>query len=58
MPIAYIFWMLMILWAIFGVGYPFVVETPNRRIVAGGNLLIFILFVLLGIQVFGSAIKG
>lgn len=58
MPIAYIFWMLMILWAIFGLGYPFIVETPNRRITVGGNLLLFVLIVLLGLQVFGSAVKS
>lgn len=58
MPMAYIFWMLIILWAVFGLGYPFMVEAPNRRIVVGGNLLLFVLIVLLGLQVFGSAVKG
>ena len=57
MPLAYIFWLLIILWAIFGLGYPFIAETPNRRIVNGGNLLLFVLIVLLGWQVFGSAVK-
>lgn len=57
MPLAYIFWLLVILWAIFGLGYPFVVEAPNRRVVSGSNLLLFVLIVLLGWQVFGSAIK-
>lgn len=57
MPLAYIFWLLVILWAIFGLGYPFIVETPNRRILGGSNLLLFILIVLLGWQVFGSAVK-
>lgn len=57
MPIDYIFWMLMILWLIFGLGYPFFVEAPNRRILVGGNVLLFILLALLGLKVFGSAIK-
>ena len=56
MPIAYIFWMLVILWAIFGV-YPFVVTTPNQRIINSGNLLVLVLIVLLGLQVFGSVVK-
>lgn len=56
MPLAYIFWMLMILWAVFGV-YPFVVETPNQRIVSGGNILLFVLLLLLGLQAFGSFVK-
>jgi len=57
MPISYIFWMLIILWAIFGLGYPFIVATPDRRVVVGGNLLLFVLIVLLGLQVFGSVVK-
>lgn len=56
MPLSYIFWLLIILWAIFGVGYGFV-TTPDRRVIGGGNLLLFILIVLLGLQSFGSAIK-
>lgn len=56
MPIAYIYWMLMILWVIFGI-YPFVVTTPNQRIISGGNLLTFVLLVLIGLKLFGSAIK-
>lgn len=57
MPIAYIFWMLIILWAIFGLGYPLVVEAPDRRIMVGGNLLLFVLIVLLGLDAFGSVVK-
>lgn len=57
MPIAYIFWLLVILWALLGLGYPLIAETPNRRVVAGGNLLLFVLIVLLGWQTFGSAVK-
>lgn len=56
MPIAYIFWMLVILWALFGV-YPFVATTPNQRVIHSGNLLALVLFVLLGLQVFGSVVK-
>lgn len=56
MPIAYIFWMLMILWALFG-AYPFIVAAPNPRIVSGGNLLLFVLLVLIGLQTFGSVVK-
>ncbi len=37
MPLAYIFWMLMILWLIFGVGYPWVAPAPNPYVVRGGS---------------------
>jgi hypothetical protein len=57
MPLAYIFWMLVILWAIFGLGYPFVVAAPDRRIATGSNVLLFVLLLLLGMQVFGSIVK-
>lgn len=57
MPKEYIFWGLMIIWLILGTGYGFVVETPNRRIVSGSNLLLFILLVLIGLKIFGSAVK-
>lgn len=57
MPKEYIFWGLMIAWLVFGVGYGFAVEAPNRRIVSGGNLLLFVLLVLIGLKVFGDAVK-
>lgn len=57
MPLAYLFWLLVILWVLAGVGYPFFATTPDRRIVSGSNLLLLILIILLGWQVFGSAVK-
>jgi hypothetical protein len=57
MPLAYIFWMLMILWAIFGLGYPFVVASPNPYVIRGSNLLLFVLLLLLGLHDFGSIVK-
>ncbi len=56
MPVGILFWVLMLLWLVFGL-YPFVVAEPNPRLVRGGNLLIFILFAVLGWQVFGAAVK-
>lgn len=57
MPAGLIFWMLMILWAVFGVGYPYFVASPNPHVVRGGSLLLFVLLALLGWQVFGAAVK-
>lgn len=51
-PISYIFWFVMLLWLLIGPGYGFVVDAPNRRIVSGSNFLLFILFVLVGLQIF------
>jgi hypothetical protein len=57
MPIGYIYWMLIILWVVFGLGYPWVVAEPNPHIARGSNVLLFVLLVLLGLQVFGSVVK-
>jgi hypothetical protein len=57
MPVAYLFWTLMILWVVLGLGYPWIVATPDKRVTIGGNLLLFALLALLGYQAFGSAVK-
>jgi hypothetical protein len=59
MPAGMIFWMLMILWAIFGVG---VVSAPpdwswRRQLIGGWGLLAFVLFALLGWKLFGSVVQ-
>lgn len=57
MPIAYVFWALMIVWVIFGPGYVVYSTTPNPRIVSGSHLVLLALLALLGYQVFGAAVK-
>jgi hypothetical protein len=47
------FWVLMLLWLIFGTWSTW----PNRTLV-GGNLLIFFLFGILGWHAFGPPIHG
>lgn len=59
MPISMIFWMLMILWAIFGFG---VVVYPNdgayrRPIFGGWTFLLFVLFFLVGWELFGFVVQ-
>jgi hypothetical protein len=54
-PLSYFFWFLMLLWLIFGPGYGFAVDAPNRRIVAGSNFLLFILFAIIGLKIFWVA---
>jgi hypothetical protein len=52
MSIQLIFWMLMILWAIFGV-----IPIGNAQVKLYGNtLLLFVLLALLGWRVFGAAV--
>jgi len=60
MEIGFLFWLLMILWLIFGLWSGWPANTADRRafMPLGGNLLLFILLFLLGWKVFGFVIKG
>jgi len=52
-----IFWVLMLIWLVFGILWHFALFTATVGIL-GGTVLLFILFALLGWQVFGAPIKG
>lgn len=53
MAIGLMFWILMLLWLVLGLWWTW----PNYHLV-GGNLLLFILLLLLGWKVFGPPIHG
>jgi hypothetical protein len=50
------FWVLMIIWLVFGIVSHFGV-IPGAYGVVGGVILLFILFALLGWQVFGPPLR-
>lgn len=55
------FWILMLLWAVFGFGYHWPAgPTPNSRWYwpVGWNILLFLIVLVLGIAQFGSPFKG
>jgi hypothetical protein len=52
-----IFWILMLIWFVFGLVWHFGLISGGYGIL-GGALLLFILFALLGWQVFGPPIHG
>ncbi len=54
MPKGVIFWVIMIIWAIFGFMRN---HSPDVRFGWGGDLLEFILFALLGWAVFGFVVQ-
>jgi hypothetical protein len=59
MPLGLIFWILMLLWLLFGLGLQFGWFGPNQQYATWGNtLLLFLLFALLGWRVFGAAVQG
>lgn len=60
MTIGLAFWILMILWAVFGIA-PFWPAAPGEPAAwrpFGGSLLLFLLLLLLGIQAFGWPIRA
>lgn len=58
MSIGFIFWLLMLLWIIFGVVYMGPKYAPEQRAgFIGNSLFVFILFFLLGWKVFGFIIQ-
>lgn len=50
------YWILMLLWLVFGLWGVFPISGANAR-TAGGTLLLFILLVLLGWKTFGAPIQ-
>lgn len=53
MPIGLLFWILMVLWALFGFGVLSISQAPW-----GGTLLLFVLLFLLGWKCFGFIVQG
>jgi hypothetical protein len=58
MTLAFLFWLFMILWFVFGLWQGWgATNTPAGQYVLGGHVLLFILFLLLGLHAFGWPIK-
>jgi hypothetical protein len=58
MPLGIFFWVLMLLWLIFGVWSNRADIQGGRFVSVGGTLLEFILFFILGWKVFGFIVQG
>lgn len=58
MSIEVLFWVLMLLWLVFGLWREYEAGKPYPYIRGVGNLLVFVLLALLGWKVFGPAIHG
>jgi len=57
MPIGLAFWILMLIWAVFGILSHFGM-VAGAYAVTGNAVLLFVLFLLLGWKVFGSPLHG
>lgn len=61
MTLGFIFWLLVLLWLLFGFYWNWPASNeggPRAFGPIGGNVLLFILLLLLGIRVFGWPIQG
>lgn len=59
MSIGLLFWVLMVLWAVFGFYYNWPAsQGPNAFVPLGNSLLLFILLFLLGWAEFGFVVRG
>lgn len=58
MTIGFLFWLLMILWLLFGLYWNRTDLQGGNYGIVGGNLLLFVLLFLLGWRVFGFVIQG
>jgi hypothetical protein len=55
MTLGLMYWILMLLWLVFGAYWGY---AGGSRLVIGGNLIVFILLLLLGWKVFGAPLRG
>lgn len=51
------FWILMLIWLVLGLYYGYAVA-PGNHYLLGGNVLLFILLLLLGWKTFGAPLHG
>jgi hypothetical protein len=57
MSLSLLFWIIMLVWLVFGLWREYVPGQPYPFARGAGNLLVFVLLGLLGWQVFGPAIR-
>ena len=57
MSLQLLFWTLMLFWLVFGMWSTYVPGQPYPVRAWGGNILLFILFLILGWQTFGAPVK-
>lgn len=55
MPISFIYWLCMFLWLVFGLGWNY--YTDRNLGALPGGILLFIMMLLIGLQLFGSPVK-
>jgi len=58
MTLSFLYWFLMLCWVLFSGLWGYRTDVGGRWSVWGSGLLIFLLFLLIGLKLFGQPIKG
>lgn len=58
MPLSFVFWVLMLVWFVFGLYFNRDGLRSGNYHTTGGNLLLFVLLFILGWRVFGFVLQG
>jgi hypothetical protein len=58
MPLGFLFWLLMVLWLLFGVFWSHWPMSQENYRPFGGSLLLFVLLFIIGWKLFGFVIQG
>lgn len=54
----FLYWLLMFLWVIFGGWYGVATPGPGRYPFLGWGVVIFLLFLIIGLSLYGAPIRG
>lgn len=57
MPLAILYWVLMIIWLVFGAWVDYAPNQPYPFRKFGWSLMVFVLLAILGWQVFGAPVR-
>jgi hypothetical protein len=58
MTLSFLYWLLMLLWLLFSGWWGWRTDAAGRSSVWGSGVLLFLLFLILGLKLFGFPIKG
>jgi hypothetical protein len=58
MPLSVWYWVCIFLWIVFGCWSGYVSPVPDRPRTIGFSVLVFLLFLIIGLRLFGSPVTG
>ena len=58
MPLSLLYWILMLFWLICGAWWGVSTPPPGRYPIVGWSIVLFLLFLVIGLQLFGAPIRA